>query len=68
MIICHCNAATDRDIRRCASKGEGSIGDVAAGCRAGTTCGGCVPAIQAILQRLKTERPGGNLREGKRSE
>jgi len=66
MIICHCNAATDRDIRRCASRGEGGFGDVAAGCRAGTTCGGCVPAIQAILQRLVNERPGGSSREGKR--
>ena len=58
MLVCHCNAATDQDIRRSAAKGEGSVADVAHGCRAGTSCGACVPAIVAILQRMKNERPG----------
>jgi len=59
MLVCHCNCITDRDIRRCASKGEGSVADVVQGCRAGTSCGACIPAILAILQRMKNERPGG---------
>ncbi len=68
MIVCHCNVATDKDIRRCASKGEASFGDVTLHCRAGTSCGGCIPAIQALLQRMKRERPGAGNLPAKRSE
>jgi bacterioferritin-associated ferredoxin len=54
MIICHCYPATDRDIRAAAAKGA-SCGEIAQSCQAGTSCGGCVPAIVALLKQMKDD-------------
>ena len=55
MIICHCTAATDRDIRRCASQSRANCRTVAEASGAGAACKGCVPAIERLLQQMKRE-------------
>ena len=49
MIVCHCKAKSDRDIREAASTGARTMREVADRCFAGTDCGGCVRAIRQIL-------------------
>jgi bacterioferritin-associated ferredoxin len=49
MIVCHCNAVSDRAIRDAIRAGASSRGAVARRCGAGTYCGGCAPAIDALL-------------------
>ena len=52
MYICHCRAVTDRSIK--AAVLEGARDPVAIGdrCGAGTHCGGCLPALRALLADL----------------
>lgn len=50
MIVCHCHALTDRDIRAAAREGARSCDEIKRVCHAGGECGGCVPRIQMILQ------------------
>ena len=49
MIVCHCKAVTDRHIRNAIACGARDRFDVADACGAGGSCGGCVPAISALL-------------------
>ena len=53
MIVCHCHARTDRQVRA-----EGSSGP------AGTACGGCRPAVAAILEGLACFYCGGHAPSG----
>ena len=50
MIICHCNAVSDHAIREAIRAGAASCRAVARRCGAGSFCGGCVPAIDALLE------------------
>ncbi len=47
MIVCHCHGITDRQIRR--ELGPGGTRQ----CPAGSSCGGCAPAIAEILQQIR---------------
>jgi bacterioferritin-associated ferredoxin len=49
MIVCHCNAVTDRTIRKVVREGAQSIRDVSAACGAGSCCGGCASGVRQIL-------------------
>ena len=49
MLVCHCNAVCDRVVRKCIRDGAQTTEEVGEACRAGTTCGGCRPSIEAIL-------------------
>ena len=49
MIVCHCNAVSDRTIREAIRNGASSRSAVARRCGAGKFCGGCTPAIDALL-------------------
>lgn len=49
MIVCHCKAVSDREVRRAVAEGARTRGQVARRCGAGTICGGCRPAIQELL-------------------
>ncbi len=51
MIVCHCHAVTDREIRRAAERGATTPREVAQHCQAGTCCGGCVPVVETILEQ-----------------
>jgi bacterioferritin-associated ferredoxin len=50
MIVCHCHAVTDREIRAAARRGAATCEEIRQGCRAGGDCGGCVARVQMILQ------------------
>ncbi len=51
MIVCHCHAVTDREIRRAAERGATTPREVGQHCQAGTCCGGCVPVVETILEQ-----------------
>ncbi len=50
MIICQCNGVTDRTIRKAVRDGANNRNEVIRTCTAGKTCGGCVPAIDQIIE------------------
>lgn len=52
MVVCHCNRVSDHQIRTAAIAGACDIDEVGAMCGAGTRCGSCRPAIQAILDEV----------------
>jgi bacterioferritin-associated ferredoxin len=52
VLVCHCKAVTDGDILAAIAAGAVDEFDVAAACGAGTGCGGCVPAVTALLARI----------------
>lgn len=58
MIVCHCKAITDREVRRL-QKEEGvrSPRDLARSCHAGSVCGGCLPAVRELLQSIEGGAP-----------
>jgi len=49
MLVCHCWGVSDRDIRDLARGGSSCPDDILRACSAGGDCGGCCPAIEAIL-------------------
>jgi bacterioferritin-associated ferredoxin len=55
MVICQCKGLTDRTIRSVVREGARSRSEVARVCAAGSTCGGCAPAIDKIIE-IETER------------
>ncbi len=61
MIICQCNGVSDRTIRKVVRNGASNRNDVVRACTAGKICGGCVPAINEIIEseQERIVRPGG---------
>ncbi len=55
MIICSCNVVTDREVRRAALEGASTLRELARSCRAGTACGGCRPALKALLEESRRD-------------
>jgi bacterioferritin-associated ferredoxin len=53
--VCHCRAVTDHVIKDEVSRGASSIDDLAARCGAGSRCGGCWPALEALLHAASRE-------------
>lgn len=49
MFICHCRAVTDRAIRAAIEAGASDPRAVGRSCGAGSRCGGCWPALEALL-------------------
>jgi bacterioferritin-associated ferredoxin len=49
MIVCHCTALNDREVREQIDAGAASATDVADRCGAGAHCGGCLPALERLL-------------------
>ena len=50
MIVCHCHALSDREIRSAADQGATCCNDVERICGAGDDCGGCRPQVELILR------------------
>ena len=50
MIVCHCQAVTDRAIRNAVRDGARCRRSVARACAAGRSCGGCTLAIDEIVR------------------
>lgn len=55
MIVCHCLAITDRDLKRAASKGPVDQSAVPARL-AGSCCGGCKPMVLKLLQSYSSKQ------------
>jgi len=50
MLVCHCHALTDRDIRRSVrTTGACSVAEVGDHCGAATGCGGCHEVVADIV-------------------
>ncbi|MGI8983987.1 MAG: (2Fe-2S)-binding protein [Acidimicrobiales bacterium] len=49
MYICHCRAVTDRRICEAIESGACDPDTVRRRCGAGGACGGCLPAVRALL-------------------
>jgi bacterioferritin-associated ferredoxin len=49
--VCHCRAVTDHTIEGEVERGASTIEELAARCGAGSECGGCWPALEALLDR-----------------
>ena len=50
MIVCHCHALSDRDIRASVQGGATSAAAVGDACGAGTGCGGCMDLVEALVE------------------
>lgn len=54
MLVCHCHALTDRDIRRTVrATGACNVAEVGDHCGAATGCGGCYEAVEEIVSYEK---------------
>lgn len=49
MIVCSCQATSDRTVRAAIASGAATIEDVARKCGAGARCGGCWPTLARLL-------------------
>jgi bacterioferritin-associated ferredoxin len=49
VLLCHCQVVSDREVRAAIADGARDEFDVADACGAGSLCGGCVPAVTALL-------------------
>lgn len=56
MLVCHCHAVNDHTIRRCVNDGARSRNEVREACGAGSSCGGCRPAIDRLLRLQNNEQ------------
>lgn len=50
MLVCHCHAINDLTIRRAVESGARCRNDVRKACGAGSSCGGCRPAIDRLIE------------------
>lgn len=57
MLVCHCNAQTERVIRQCIEEGARDECEVGARCGAGTDCGGCLPLLRQLLEETLQNSP-----------
>jgi bacterioferritin-associated ferredoxin len=54
MLVCHCHALTDRDIRRAVrASGACNVAELGDHCGAATGCGGCYEVVAEIVQSEK---------------
>jgi bacterioferritin-associated ferredoxin len=49
VLVCHCKAVYDREVRHAIEDGARDEFDVAEACGAGSVCGGCVPSVTRLL-------------------
>lgn len=56
MIVCHCNAISDREVRRACRHGASTVEQVARACDAGDCCGGCHPRIEQLIDEASAEQ------------
>ena len=52
MIVCHCHAVTDREIRKAAREGALTAEMIADRCNAGAGCGDCQETVEEIIMEV----------------
>ncbi|HEX8078924.1 MAG TPA: (2Fe-2S)-binding protein [Jatrophihabitans sp.] len=55
MVICQCNRVTKREIESVVHAGARTPDQVTYETGAGSVCGSCLPALQAVCQRVTAE-------------
>ncbi|WP_052664221.1 (2Fe-2S)-binding protein [Nitriliruptor alkaliphilus] len=50
MVVCHCEVVSDADLRDVIAAGAGDLDAVTERCGAAGHCGGCVPAVEDLLE------------------
>ena len=50
MLVCHCKAVSDREVRDAIREGASTRRQVARACGAGSRCGGCRPIVAELLE------------------
>jgi bacterioferritin-associated ferredoxin len=53
MLLCSCEAVSERTIRAAIASGARTPQEIARRCGAGSRCGGCWPALQALLDEAE---------------
>jgi len=56
MVICHCRAVNDQAIRTAIVAGAREPAELARMCGAGGRCGGCLPALEALIEEIVPRR------------
>ena len=49
MVVCHCKAVFEREVRELVRAGAASRPAIARACGAGSDCGGCRPVLDEII-------------------
>jgi bacterioferritin-associated ferredoxin len=57
VVVGHCRAVSDREIRWSILGGAASLDDVTDACGAGDDCGGCHPVITELLREAHVSGP-----------
>jgi bacterioferritin-associated ferredoxin len=52
MVVCHCEAVSDRAVDAAVTSGAQTVADITALCRAGGGCGGCHASLQALIDAV----------------
>lgn len=52
MLLCHCHRVNDAAVEAVVAAGATKVGQLVRTTRAGTDCGGCIPALRAACERL----------------
>ena len=60
MLLCSCNAVSERTIRAAIASGARSPQEIARRCGAGARCGGCWPALYELLRPVGSTAPIGH--------
>lgn len=55
VIVCHCNAVSDRRIHAEAGLGATTVEELTMRCGAGNDCGRCIPRLESILRVRRGE-------------
>jgi bacterioferritin-associated ferredoxin len=50
VVVCHCEVVSDADVRAAIAGGAGDLDAVTERCGAAGHCGGCVPAVEDLLE------------------
>jgi len=54
MVVCHCEAVSDRTVDAAIASGARTVDDITARCHAGGGCGGCHRMLQALIDAVDT--------------
>lgn len=56
-LVCLCNLVDEKEIKNLLKKGAETTADIQRLTRAGTSCGRCLPIIDALVEAHQKEKP-----------